>query len=44
MPQGKNEYDIDMDDTEETKEEPTIGIVSVPVEHINQASKTITAQ
>ena len=44
MPQDKNEYDIDMDDDEETKEEPSVGSVRVPVEHISQASKAITPQ
>ena len=37
----KNEYDIDMDDTEETKEEPTIAGVSVPCENVRQASKSL---
>lgn len=44
MPQEKNEYDIDMDDTEESKEEPTIAIGVVPVENISQASKTNTVE
>jgi len=38
---GKNECDIDMEDDEETKEEPTIAF-GVPVVHIRQASKAIT--
>ena len=29
----KNECDIDMDDTEETKEEGSHGVISVPVEN-----------
>ena len=37
---AKNEYDIDMDDTEETKEEPSMGM-SVPVENVRQASKSL---
>lgn len=38
----KNEYDFEMDDTEETKEEPTkINTISVPVENVRQASKTL---
>jgi len=37
----KNEYDIDMDDDEETKEEPTIAGVSVPIENLRQASKSL---
>ena len=37
----KNEYDIDMDDTEETKEEPTLAGVSVPCENVRQASKSL---
>lgn len=37
----KAEYDLDMDDTEETKEEQTLGAVSVPVENVRQASKSL---
>jgi len=37
----KAEYDLDMDDTEETKEEQTLGVVSVPVENVRQASKSL---
>ena len=33
-----------MDDDEETKADPSIGSVRVPVENISQASKTITSQ
>jgi len=39
--QQKNEYDLDMDDTEETKEDPTVGISSVPIENYRQASKSL---
>ena len=41
MPSEKNDYDIDMDDTEETKEEPTIAIRGVPVENLSSARKSI---
>ena len=37
----KAEYDLDMDDTEETKEEQSLGVVSVPVENVRQASKSL---
>ena len=38
---SKAEYDLDMDDTEETKEEQSVGVVSVPVENVRQASKSL---
>lgn len=44
MQYDANEYDIDMDDDEETKADPSIGSVRVPVENISQASKTIISQ
>jgi len=44
MKEDFNEYDIDMDDDEETKADPSVGSVRVPVENISHASKTIVPQ
>ena len=40
---GRNECDLDMEDTEETKEEP-IAQISVPVENFRLASKSLTVE
>jgi len=44
MQEDANEYDIDMEDDEETKADPSVASVRVPVENISQASKTILPQ